>query len=572
MADPRPASMSNREVLRLPEFRKLFVAQAISDIGDGMTFMALLLLVNELTHSPAALAVLSIAVAVPSMVGGVFAGAYADRLDRRRIMIVSDSIRAVLVLLFVVVGTLERLPILYLVAFLQASIGTFFSPARGALIPRVVPQHGLMAANGMGQISRMIGGLVGTGLTGVLVATSPAPYWPAFVVDATTFVASVLIVLRVDPAIGRAAAPRQGGPAARRRLGGRRASADRALADAARHGHRALHRDARDGCRERPVRALPDQRPWRERGVGGSSRGRADGLDGPRRRRRRGLAARTSAQSIVVGSLVGIGVLIAALSVVPNVLGLLASCSSSGGSSPRPRRRRRRSSSRPRRMRMRGRVIGAFQASMSTTTIVSTAAAGVFAGHRRRPAGLPGRWRDLPRGCRALLAALPRRSRSDPGPGPRAGPDRGGRTRRPARRRGLRVLRANFVRRRRHAGDACRVQRNARAWVPGRSSSRSTPPASPGASGRPAARRAGRALPSALARSRTSGCARDRARRRLRPTAADAPPRGAWPRARLQRRPGSSASGADRGRRAAAWRLAAGSPPAPPRLRRRPRR
>ena len=127
-----PAAMGNRAVLRLPEFRKLFVAQSISDIGDGMTFMALMLLVDELTHSPAALAVLSIAVAIPSMVGGVFApGAYADRLDRRQPLIVSDTARAILVLLFVVVGTLERLPVLYAVAFLQAAIGTFFSPARG---------------------------------------------------------------------------------------------------------------------------------------------------------------------------------------------------------------------------------------------------------------------------------------------------------------------------------------------------------------------------------------------------------------------------------------------------------
>ncbi|HET9435908.1 MAG TPA: MFS transporter, partial [Candidatus Limnocylindrales bacterium] len=97
MTDSSPRPMGNRDVLRLPEFRKIFAAQAVSDVGDGMTFMALLLLVNELTHSPAALAVLSIAVAVPSMIGGVIAGAYADRLDRRRIMIVSDIVRAGLV-------------------------------------------------------------------------------------------------------------------------------------------------------------------------------------------------------------------------------------------------------------------------------------------------------------------------------------------------------------------------------------------------------------------------------------------------------------------------------------------
>lgn len=202
MAEPTARQLGNREVLRLPEFRKLFTAQAISDIGDGMTFMALLLLVNELTHSPAALAVLSIAVAVPSMVVGIIAGAYADRLDRRRIMLVSDTLRALLVLAFVVAGTVERLPILYVAAFLQAAIGTFFSPARSAMIPKVVPAEGLLAANSLGQLSRIIGNLVGTGLTGVIIAATGA-FWPAFAVDAATFAISVLIVLRVNPALGR---------------------------------------------------------------------------------------------------------------------------------------------------------------------------------------------------------------------------------------------------------------------------------------------------------------------------------------------------------------------------------
>src|SRR5712675_566311 len=113
MTEPTPTALGNRAVLRLPEFRKLFVAQAISDVGDGMTFMALFFLVNALTHSPAVLAGLSIAVAVPSMVGGILAGAVADRFDRRRIMIGSDSLRAGLVLAFVFAGTLERLPLLF---------------------------------------------------------------------------------------------------------------------------------------------------------------------------------------------------------------------------------------------------------------------------------------------------------------------------------------------------------------------------------------------------------------------------------------------------------------------------
>ena len=372
--------MSNREVFRLPEFRKLFVAQAISDVGDGMTFMALMLLVNELTHAPAALAVLSIAVAVPSMAVGVFAGAYADRLDRRRIMIVSDSARAVLVLLFVAVGTVERLPILYLVALLQASIGTFFSPARGALIPRVVPRSGLMAANGLGQVSRMIGGLVGTGLTGVLVATSET-FWPAFVVDAATFVGSVLIVLRVDRSIGRAPAV----PAGRERphLGASALEGLRVIA----HSPTLLATViglsiAMLGMGAVNVLFVPflinvlgESAAWAGpvEAAQTASMVLAGGIVGA-------LGARIAAQSMVVWGLVGIGVLISALSIVPNVLALMAVVFVVGWFITPAHAATQTILQSATTDSLRGRVLGAFGASMSATTIVSTAAAGIFAG------------------------------------------------------------------------------------------------------------------------------------------------------------------------------------------------
>src|SRR5690242_11658240 len=201
MTDARPAALGNRAVLRLPEFRKLFLAQTISNVGDGMTYMALMLLVNDLTHSTAALAVLAIAVAVPSMVGGIVGGAVADRFDRRRIMLASDTVRAVLVLGFVLVGTAESLPILYLIAFAQAAIGTLFSPARGALIPRAVPAEGLMAANGLGQLSHVVCSLLGTTVTGVVFALTGAA-WPISFLVAATFLASVASVYRVSRSLG----------------------------------------------------------------------------------------------------------------------------------------------------------------------------------------------------------------------------------------------------------------------------------------------------------------------------------------------------------------------------------
>ncbi len=76
-----------------------------------MTFLALFLLVLDLTDSTAALALMSILVALPPVTIGLFAGAFADRSDRRRIMVVSDTLRAIVVLALVpaaLAGALSR--------------------------------------------------------------------------------------------------------------------------------------------------------------------------------------------------------------------------------------------------------------------------------------------------------------------------------------------------------------------------------------------------------------------------------------------------------------------------------
>lgn len=202
MAEAAERPLGIRDVLRFPDLRRLVVAQAISDIGDAMTLTGLLLLVNELTRSTAALAAMSIVLAVPAIVFGLVAGAFADRHDRRRIMLVSDTVRAGLVVLFVLVATVERLPVLYALALGQAVVGAFFSPARGALIPRAVPPNGLMAANAINQTSRVASGVVGTGVTGLLAGLT-GEVWPVFLLDALTFLVSVAIVLRVDASLGR---------------------------------------------------------------------------------------------------------------------------------------------------------------------------------------------------------------------------------------------------------------------------------------------------------------------------------------------------------------------------------
>lgn len=199
---PTVRSMSVRDVLRLPDFRRLWLAQGISDAGDGLTLLTLMLLVNQLTGSTLALATVAIALAIPPLTIGIVAGTYVDRWDRRTIMIVSDSLRAVLVLGFILVGRAELVPLLFVLAFVQATIGTFFSPARGALIPRVVPPEGLLAANSIGQATRVIAVVVGSALAGLIVGVAGLT-WPAFVLDAASFGLSVLLVIGVSRSVGR---------------------------------------------------------------------------------------------------------------------------------------------------------------------------------------------------------------------------------------------------------------------------------------------------------------------------------------------------------------------------------
>ena len=198
----RPTPLGVRAILRIRAYRLLWTGQLISDAGDAVTNFALLLLVNALTGSTAALAAMAIVLAIPSLTIGLVAGTYVDRVDRRRIMLASDLLRALFVLGFIAVGSASSLWLLYVLAFVQATIGTFFTPARGALMPRVVPPEGLLAANSLTQATRVVAFVSGAGLAGLIVGVA-GQFWPAFVLDSASFVASFLLIVRLPAAIGR---------------------------------------------------------------------------------------------------------------------------------------------------------------------------------------------------------------------------------------------------------------------------------------------------------------------------------------------------------------------------------
>ncbi len=190
------APLGARALLGIREFRLLWLAQVISDFGDSLTNLALLIFVNQVTGSTAALATMAIVLGLPQVTFGLLAGVYVDRWNRKRVMIGSDLLRGLLVLGFVGATMSGQLWLMYLLGFAQAAIGTFFTPARSALTPQLVPREGLLAANSLTQTSRIIAGVAGAAAAGALIGLGGV-VWPAFVVDALTFFISVLLVSRI---------------------------------------------------------------------------------------------------------------------------------------------------------------------------------------------------------------------------------------------------------------------------------------------------------------------------------------------------------------------------------------
>ena len=187
---------SMRDLLAIKDYRFLWSGQIISNIGSSMTNLALLLLVNHLTGSTAALATMAIVLALPSLLFGMFAGVLIDRADRKKVMIAADLFRAIIVLGFMLVDSADKIWILYAIGFVQASVDSFFAPARGALVPNIVPKEGLLTANSVSETSRILFSLVGTGIAGFLIGQFE-DYRLIFGVDSVTFLLSALLIMQI---------------------------------------------------------------------------------------------------------------------------------------------------------------------------------------------------------------------------------------------------------------------------------------------------------------------------------------------------------------------------------------
>ena len=158
-------------------FWRLWSAAVVSNLSDGIFWIALPLLAVSLTSSPALVAGVIIASRLPWLVFALVAGALADRLDRRRTMILVDAGRVVLLggMAIAVAAGFASIALVYVVAFLLGVLETMFDTAAQSMVPNVVPIDRLQSANGRLLAAEFtMNQFIGPPLGGLLAATGLA--------------------------------------------------------------------------------------------------------------------------------------------------------------------------------------------------------------------------------------------------------------------------------------------------------------------------------------------------------------------------------------------------------------
>ncbi len=156
--------------LRQRNFALLWFGGLISSIGDWILNIGLPIYVFLLTHSILATSIMLFAGYLPSVLFGSIAGVLVDRWNHRNTMIITSLLLMLALLPLLVVRTEGLIWIVYVVAFIEASISQFFMPAQNALLPMLVIEEHLVYANALNSFSGNAARLIGPALGGIIAA------------------------------------------------------------------------------------------------------------------------------------------------------------------------------------------------------------------------------------------------------------------------------------------------------------------------------------------------------------------------------------------------------------------
>jgi MFS family permease len=177
------------------DFRFLWFGQIVSLLGDWFNLIASASLVSSLTQSGLAIGGLFVVRMLAPFLISPVAGLMADRFDRRNLLIATDVARAVTVLGFLLVREPSHVWLLYTLTAIQLAISGIFFPTRNAILPDIVSEDELGAANALSSATWSVMLALGAALGG-LVAGGWGLY-PAFIIDSITFAMSAVFISQV---------------------------------------------------------------------------------------------------------------------------------------------------------------------------------------------------------------------------------------------------------------------------------------------------------------------------------------------------------------------------------------
>lgn len=197
-------------------YRNLWLGQVVSEIGDHFNSIAVLSMALHMTGSGATVGGAMLARVAPALLAAPLAGVVLDRLDRRRVMIWSDLLRAVIAAAHLTLLIYPKTWLLYLLSALLTFAAPFFNSGRAAILPRLVSRDDLHTANALTQTTGWLTVAAGTMLGGF--STSWLGYKGAFLINAASFLWSAWAIASLH-AEGGFRAQRAAHPAVRPRSG-----------------------------------------------------------------------------------------------------------------------------------------------------------------------------------------------------------------------------------------------------------------------------------------------------------------------------------------------------------------
>jgi MFS family permease len=201
--DPQPETELGRvhfagyvRLLRTNEnFRRLWLAQIVSEIGDWFYTLAIYNLLLHLTGRASSVALALVLQVLPQTFIGPMSGVINDRLRRKQVMIAADLARVVIVAAMLLVRTKELVWLVYPLLLLETLMAAFFEPARSSVIPNIVPKEEIVLANTLSSTTWSLNLVLGSSVGGLAAALLGRD--AVFGLNATSFLISALLIARM---------------------------------------------------------------------------------------------------------------------------------------------------------------------------------------------------------------------------------------------------------------------------------------------------------------------------------------------------------------------------------------